>query len=141
MRHTSSRRAFFAVALLAVAACSSGGKLHTMKAPTGAGHAEVEVENQSGVAISHLYLARSEKVRAAGRDALRGGEEVWGADLLERSALREGERFPVVITEPGTFDLKAQDPEGYVQHIGDVKIGAGGRYRVVLGDGDWRSAP
>jgi hypothetical protein len=141
------------LALLAAAlpllACSSGlsSTLVTVRpasASSDAGKAntvDFSVENQTDVPINTVYLAESERVEKAGYDSDEPGStaegELWGADLLG-SALPVGKRTPISVPHPGVWDARAVDRDGRYQHIARLKLGAGGRYILRLGESNWR---
>jgi hypothetical protein len=42
------------------------------------------------------------------------------------------------VSEPGRWDVRVVDRDQRYQHIAGLKVGAGGRYILELGDGGWR---
>jgi hypothetical protein len=138
----SNRLAWGVAAAGLVMACGGAGtRLTTLGVPSGNGAAEVTVANDSDTPVNNLYVTPSDRVRAQGGQPLAAGEELWGADQLRNGALPVGASFPIVVTRPGSYDVKIVGQSGYVQHIGGVKLTAGGKYRLTLGDADWRPAP
>ena len=130
--------------LLVAALVACGGpnsRLVTVRSATGSGAVDFEVKNASSVPINSLYLAKTERVNAAGQeldDDSPRGQELWGPDLLQHAAIGRGERLKLEINGPGTWDARAVDRDGRYQHITGLHLGAGGRYILELNDGGWR---
>jgi hypothetical protein len=123
--------------------CSGGmSTLKTVRPATGSGPIEFEVQNNAGVALNNLYMAKTETVRAADRSHLERDSteevKVWGEDLLDRGALEEGGRVSVPVPEPGRWDVRVLDRNDRYQLIAGLKLGAGGRYILEIEDGGWR---
>lgn len=140
-------RARISVSLLAGAVALVGcagpaSTLRTVHPATGHGPVRFELENKSDVPINNFYLAPSGRVRAAGPASREPGspaqQALWGPDLLARSALEVGGRVPVPVPHPGRYDARAVDRQGREQHIGSLRLGAGGRYVLELKRGSWR---
>lgn len=137
------RRAFVLGALVfAVGACSGASTtLVTVHAPTGSGAIELEIENDTSVALNNLYLAKSETVKGADQSHLDPGSSeegrVWGDDLLDRGALEVGGKIRVPVPSPGRWDARALDKNGRYQHVHGLKLGAGGKYRLKFGEDTW----
>jgi hypothetical protein len=131
------------VGFLAIGCGGATSTLHTLGTPTGKGDVQLDVENKSGSIVNNLYLAPTDKVRAAPRSAFQSGEpaqaELWGEDRLA-SGLAVGAKARVPIPAPGRYDVRVLDREGNEQHIGGLKLAAGGRYVLELGSGSWRQA-
>jgi hypothetical protein len=134
-----------AVCLAGLTGCGASTTLVTVHRATGSGAIQVEVENDSGVALNNLYLAKTEDVSRADPSHLEVGSSaearVWGDDLLDRGALPEGSRIQIPIPSSGRWDVRALDRNGRYQHIHALKFGAGGRYLLKLGEDTWRVAP
>ena len=128
-----------AVALVAgVAGCGGAPtRLVTVKSGTGQGAIELEVKNLTSVPINNLYLAKSETVPQQLDDNSPEGQNIWGGDLLA-GAIGMGQRVPVMVAGPGRWDARALDRDGRYQHVGGLKLEAGGRYILELNDGGWR---
>ncbi|HEX3773438.1 MAG TPA: hypothetical protein VHV51_03180 [Polyangiaceae bacterium] len=112
-----------------------------MHAPTGSGAIDFSVKNATDVPINSLYLAKTERVNAAGQDLDSDsprGQDLWGPDLLSRAAIGAGQRIKLEVSEPGLWDVRALDRDGRYQHISGLHLGAGGRYVLELNDGGWR---
>lgn len=129
------------VLLTSLAVCGCGGglpsRLKTVGTPSGSGAIEFKVMNGSGAAINNLYLAPTAAVAAAGRDAVSAGDDVWGADRMT-AALEENGEIAIPVAKPGTYDVKVVDRDARFQHIAGLKLKAGGRYVLELGNGGWR---
>jgi hypothetical protein len=111
-------------------------------APTGSGAIDFSVKNATDAPINSLYLAKTERVNAAGQDLDSDsprGQDLWGADLLSRAAIGAGQRLKIDVPEPGLWDVRAVDRDGRYQHIAGLHLGAGGRYVLELNDGGWRA--
>ena len=123
-------------------ACGSpNSRLVTVHASSGSGAVAFAVKNASDTPINALYLAKTERVDAAGTDLNYDspqGAELWGPDLLTHSGIGVGHRVEVDVP-PGTWDVRALDSLGRYQQITGLRLGAGGRYILELNDGGWRS--
>lgn len=120
------------------AACGgSPTRLITVKAGQGAGPVELEVSNQTDVAINNLYLAPSGKVGPELDPDSPEGREVWGADLL-KNAIPAGTRVPIATVAPGRWDARVLDRDGRYQHVAGLKLEGNGRYILELNDSGWR---
>jgi hypothetical protein len=128
-----------AAALLAGGAGCGGAptRLVTVKTGTGQGAIEFEVKNLTSVPINNLYLAKSETVPQMLDDDSPDGQRIWGGDLLA-GAIGMGQRVPILVAGPGRWDVRAVDRDGRYQHVGGLKLEAGGRYILELNDGGWR---
>lgn len=131
---------------LALAACGGGmSTLHTVRSGTGSGDIDFQVENKTDVPINNLYMAKTSAVDAANKAKVEPGSEaeanLWGPDQLARRALSVGGRIKVGVSDPGIWDVRAVDRDGRYQHIGRLKLEAGGQYILELGDGGWRAEP
>ena len=128
-----------AVTLVAgVAGCGGAPtRLVTVKSGTGQGAIELEVKNLTSVPINNLYLAKSETVPQQLDDNSPEGQNIWGGDLLA-GAIGMGQRVPVMVAGPGRWDARALDRDGRYQHVGGLKLDAGGHYILELNDGGWR---
>lgn len=127
-----------AALLTATAGCGGAPtRLVTVKTGTGQGAIQFEVKNLTSVPINNLYLAKSETVPQQLDDDSPEGQKIWGGDLLA-GAIGMGQRVPVMVPGPGRWDARAVDRDGRYQHIGGLKLEAGGRYILELNDGGWR---
>lgn len=124
--------------------CGGGApsRLHTLGKPSGQGEIDFQVENRTAAVVNNLYLADSDKVRGASREALTPGTPeqaaLWGEDLL-RSGLESGGKLRVAIPKPGRYDVRAVDRDGREQHVANLRLTAGGRYVLELEEGGWRA--
>ena len=99
------------------------------------------VKNATSAPINALYLAKTERVSAAGENLdydSAQGVELWGPDLLTHSGIGAGERVKVDVPEAGTWDVRALDRDSRYQHVSGLRLGAGGRYILELNEGGWR---
>lgn len=99
------------------------------------------VKNESDAPVNALYIAKTEKVNAAGQNLdydSPEGQELWGADLLTRSGIGAGHSIQLDVP-PGTWDVRALDRHRRYQHVSGLRLGAGGRYILELNDGGWRT--
>ena len=99
------------------------------------------MKNQSDAPINALYIAKTERVNAAGQNLdydSPQGEALWGSDLLTHSGVATGHSVQVDIP-PGTWDVRVLDPRRRYQHITGLRLSAGGRYMLELNDGGWRT--
>lgn len=130
------------LALFWLCACAGGPptRLRSLATPTGQGAVSLEVHNGSETVVNNLYLAPTAKVNAATREVRQDGSpELWGADLLTRSALEVGGKLQVPVPGPGSYDIRALSGDGRrEQHIGRLRLEAGGRYVLELGEAGWR---
>ena len=141
-------RRFAAVSLLlallsfALSACGgANSRLVTVRPGTGAGALDFAVKNATGAPINALYLAKTERVTAAGQNLdydSPQGVQLWGPDLLTPSGIGPGERVKIDVPEPGTWDVRAPDRDSRYQHVTGLHLDAGGRYILELNDGGWR---
>jgi hypothetical protein len=119
----------------------ANSRLVTVRSGSGAGPVDFAVKNATGAAINAFYLAKTERVDAAGANVdfdSPQGQELWGPDLLSHSAIGAGVRMKLDVPEPGVWDARALDRDGRYQHITGLRLGAGGRYILELNDGGWR---
>ena len=126
----------------ALAACGgANSRLVTVHASSGSGALDFSVKNATSAPINALYLAKTERVTAAGQNLVDDspqGVELWGPDLLTHSGIGAGERMKVDVPEPGVWDVRALDRDGRYQHVTGLRLGAGGRYILELNEGGWR---
>jgi hypothetical protein len=139
------RTLLLAPVLLAFAACGGpSSTLHTLHPPTGKGNVDFQVENRSDVPINNFYLAPTARLRAAHVERLDpdspDAATAWGPDRLPGSALEVGGRVRIAVPEPGRYDARAVDRDGRYQHVGGLRLGAGGKYILELHEGGWRRA-
>jgi hypothetical protein len=134
-----------AITLMALSLAACGGAsstLKTVRSPTGSGAIDFEVQNGTDVAVSSIYMAKTEAVNAAREAKVEPGsaaeEQVWGGDILDRGALQVNDVLKIPVPEPGNWDVRVVDRDGRYQHIAGLKLGPGGKYRLELGDGGWR---
>jgi len=136
------RCALLSLLLALLPACAGpNSRLVTVRAGDGSGAVDFAVKNATDVPINSLYIAKTERVDAAGQnldDDSPQGAELWGSDLLTHSAIGVGRRVQVDVP-PGTWDVRALDRGRRYQHITGLRIAAGGRYILELNDGGWRT--
>lgn len=124
-------------------ASSPPSRLHTLGTPSGSGPIDFAVQNRTGAAVNNLYLASTQRVRAASRDAFTEGSPeqaaLWGEDLLVGSGLEPAGKIKIQIPGPGQYDVRAVDRSGRWQHIEGLRLRSGGRYVLELEDGGWRT--
>jgi hypothetical protein len=136
-----------ALLFLAVSALSLGGcggpttRLVTVQAGKGSGKIEFSVKNLGDSPINTFFMAKSERIDAAGGNALDPdspeGDAAWGPDLLGRAVPTGGsERIPV--PEGGQWEARAVDRDGREQRITRLKLQAGGTYVLELYESGWR---
>lgn len=134
--------ALLSLAFAALTACAGPtSRLVTVRTSSGSGAVDFTVKNQSDAPVNALYIAKTERVNAAGQnlnDDSPEGEALWGADLLTRSGIGIGSSVPIDVP-PGTWDVRALDTHRRYQHITGLRLGAGGRYILELKDGGWRT--
>ena len=119
----------------------AGSRLVTVRASSGSGAVDFTVKNASDASINSLYLAKTERVTAAGQDLDYNspqGADLWGPDLLTHSGIGEGHSVQLDVP-PGTYDVRALDRHSRYQHVTGLRLGAGGRYILELNDGGWRT--
>lgn len=138
-----SRRCALLSLLFAVLPGCGGAnsRLVTVRTSSGSGAVDFAVKNASDDPINALYIAKTEKVEAAGQNLefdSPQGEALWGADLLTHSGIGVGHSIQVDVP-PGTWDVRALDRHRRYQHITGLRLGAGGRYILELNDGGWRT--
>ncbi len=136
------RLALLSLFVAALGACGGpNSRLVTVRSATGSGAVDFAVKNATSVPINSLYLAKTERVNAAGQaldDDSQRGQELWGPDLLAHAAIGRGQRLQLEVSEPGTWDARALDRDGRYQHVTGLHLGAGGRYILELNDAGWR---
>jgi len=136
------RDALLSLIFALLPACGgANSRLVTVRASSGSGAVDFVVKNLSDAPINGLYVAKTEKVNAAGQDLNYDspqGEALWGADLLTRSGIGVGHSIEVDVP-PGTWDIRALDRHRRYQHVTGLRLGAGGRYILELNDGGWRT--
>jgi hypothetical protein len=116
-------------------------RLVTVRTSSGSGAVDFTVKNASDAPINALYIAKTERVDAAGQNLDYDSPEgvaLWGADLLTHSGIGVGQSIQVD-APPGTWDVRALDRNRRYQHVAGLRLGAGGRYILELNDGGWRS--
>jgi hypothetical protein len=119
----------------------ANSRLVTVRASSGSGAVDFTVKNASDASINSLYLAKTERVTAAGQDLDYNspqGADLWGPDLLTHSGIGEGHSVQLDVP-PGTYDVRALDRHSRYQHVTGLRLGAGGRYILELNDGGWRT--
>src|SRR3954452_11673149 len=127
-------------ALLPACGCPNS-RLVTVRTGSCSGAVDFTVKNATDAPINALYIAKTERVDAAGQnldDDSPQGVALWGPDLLTHSAIGVGQRVQLDVP-PGTWDVRALDRGRRYQHITGLRLGAGGRYILELNDGGWRS--
>jgi hypothetical protein len=136
------RCALLSLLFALLAACAgANSRLVTVRAGTGAGALDFSVKNLTEAPINSLYVAKTERVNAAGQDLdydSPQGEALWGSDLLTHSGIGVGRSVQLDVP-PGTWDVRALDTHRRYQHITGLRLGAGGRYTLELNDGGWRT--
>jgi len=132
----------FVLLTFALNACAgANSRLVTVRTATGSGAIDFAVKNATGAPINALYLAKTERVTAAGQNLdydSPQGVQLWGPDLLTHSGIGPDERVKIDVPEPGTWDVRALDRDSRYQHVTALHLGAGGRYILELNDGGWR---
>ena len=127
------------------AGCGGGtSRLITVKAPTGSGEVDFQVQNKTDASVNNLFMAKTEAVERTLNKVEPGSPaeaELWGEDRLKKSALGVGDRQRIAVTEPGRWDVRAVDRDGRYQHVSGLHIQAGGKYILELVEGGWRVGP
>jgi hypothetical protein len=116
-------------------------RLVTVRAGNGSGAVDFTMKNASDTPINSLYIAKTERVDAAGQnldDDSPEGVALWGPDLLTHSGIGAGRSIQLDVP-PGTWDVRALDRSRRYQHITGLRLAAGGRYILELNDGGWRT--
>jgi hypothetical protein len=131
------------VSFVSVVACGGAPntRLVTVVPGKGAGEIEFSVKNLSDTPLNTLFMAKTERIDAAGGNALDPdspeGDTAWGPDLLGHAvATGKSERIPV--PEPGLWEARAVDRDGREQRITRLKLQAGGTYVLELYENGWR---
>ena len=136
------RCALFSLALALLVACGGvSSRLVTVRAGTGSGPLDFTVKNASDASINSLYIAKTERVDAAGQNLdyeSPEGEALWGSDLLTHSGIAAGHSVQLDVPA-GTWDVRALDTGRRYQHITGLRLGAGGRYILELNDSGWHT--
>ncbi|HYP76540.1 MAG TPA: hypothetical protein VER12_11315 [Polyangiaceae bacterium] len=136
------RDALLSLFLTVLPACGGPtSRLVTVRTATGSGAVDFNVKNVSDVPINALYIAKTERVDAAGPNLdyeSPDGQALWGADLLTHSGIGVGHSVQVDVP-PGTWNVRALDTHRRYQHITNLRLGAGGRYILELNEGGWRT--
>jgi hypothetical protein len=130
----------FALILGLVACGGPTTRLVTVRAK-GEGKIEFSVKNLTDVPLNTFHLAKTERIDAAGGNALDPkspeGGEAWGPDLLGHAVpVGKSERLPV--PEPGLWEALALDRDGREQRITRLKFQPGGSYVLELYESGWR---
>jgi len=132
------------VSLLIALLPACGGpnsRLVTVRTSSGSGVVDFSVKNLSDAPINALFIAKTERVNAAGQDLdddSPQGVALWGADLLTHSGIGVGQSVQLDVPS-GTWDVRALDRHRRYQHITGLRLGAGGHYVLELNDGGWRT--
>ncbi len=136
------RCALLSLVFALLPACTGpNSRLVTVRTSSGSGALDFSVKNASDAPINALYIAKTDRVNAAGQDLDDNspqGEALWGPDLLTHSGIGVGQSIQVDVP-PGTWDVRALDRHRRYQHITGLRLGAGGRYILELNDGGWRT--
>jgi hypothetical protein len=132
-------------ALLLSGCGGASSTLNTVQQPTGSGAIDLRIQNDTDVGVNNLYLAKSEAVARANAAKVEPGSpeeaELWGLDRFGGAALEVGGRQQVTVDGPGRWDVRATEREGRYQHVSGLKLGAGGKYILILRDSGWRTDP
>jgi len=137
----SRRSALLFLAVSSVACGGPGTRLVTVQSGKGSGKIEFSVKNLSDTPLNTLFMAKTERIDAAGGNALDPdspeGDTAWGPDLLGRAVpTGKSERIPV--PEAGLWEARAVDRDGREQRITRLKLQAGGTYVLELYENGWR---
>jgi hypothetical protein len=130
--------------LLSAGLAGCGGpnsRLITVRTGGGSGPIDFAVKNATSAPINALYLAKTERVSAAGDNLdydSPQGVALWGPDLLSHSGIGSGDRMKIDVPEPGVWDVRALDRDSRYQHVTGLRLNAGGRYILELNEGGWR---
>src|SRR3954447_21483806 len=132
----------FALLLAVIPGCGgASSRLVTVRTSSGSGPVDFTVKNTTDTSINGLYIAKTERVSAAGQNLdydSPEGQALWGADLLTHSGIGAGHSVQLDVP-PGTWDVRALDTHRRYQHITGLRLGAGGHYILELNDGGWRT--
>jgi hypothetical protein len=132
----------FLLTLGLLAGCAGpNSRLVTVRSSAGAGPVDFAVKNATSAPVNALYLAKTERVTAAGQDLdydSPAGVALWGPDLLTHSGIAPGDRVKIDVPEPGVWDVRALARDARYQHVTGLRIGGGGRYILELNDAGWR---
>jgi hypothetical protein len=135
------RLALVGLFALGLSGCGPNTRLVTVRTGGGSGPIQFEVKNLTDVPIDYFYLAKTERVNAAGGPKLDPnspeGAEVWGPDLTG-NGIGVGKRDAIPVSEPGRWDARAVDGDRREQLITGLKLDAGGRYILELYENGWR---
>jgi len=135
------RSALFFLVLFLLACGGSMTRLVIVKAGKGEGKVDFAVKNLTDVPLNTFFLAKTERINAAGGNALDPnspeGDAAWGPDLLGQAVgVGKTERIPV--SEPGLWEARAVDHDGREQRITRLNLSAGGTYVLELYESGWR---
>ncbi|HEX6765903.1 MAG TPA: hypothetical protein VF103_10510 [Polyangiaceae bacterium] len=137
-----TRRSALLFLVLPLIACGGPNtRLVTVVPGKGAGKVEFSVKNLTDVPINTFFMAKTERIDAAGGNALDPkspeGDAAWGPDLLGRAVVMgKSERIPV--PEAGLWEALAVDRDNREQRITHLKLQAGGTYILELYENGWR---
>src|SRR3954468_3157236 len=118
------------LSLLFVVLSACGGptsRLVTVRTSSGSGAVDFSVKNASEAPVNALYIAKTERVNAAGQNLdydSPEGDALWGPDLLTHSGIGVGQSVQVDVP-PGTWDVRALDSHRRYQHVNALRLGAG----------------
>jgi hypothetical protein len=118
-----------------------GGATSTLRAQgpaTGSGPAHLVLRNGADVALFELHVAKTQAVSTATAAGAAPGSEadidLWGEDYLGRSRVQPGASFTIGDLPADRYDVLAVDPDGREQLVKGLKLKAGGKYVLELGD-------
>ena len=135
-----SLRRLLLIALLLVACGGPATRLVTVNVGKGDGPIDFSVKNLTDVPINTFYMAKTERVTAAGNTIdpnTPAGDELWGPDISGQ-AIPVGKSQSINVPSPGNWDARAVDRDGREQLITHLRLAAGGKYILELYEGNWR---